>query len=72
VNPREPQRIVATGPGILLSTTGGRSWKLVLELEAGAGPVAWSPSNARVAYVVGLDRTLYKTTDGGATWRAVA
>jgi photosystem II stability/assembly factor-like uncharacterized protein len=71
VNPKESQRIVATGPGILLSTDGGRSWDDVLPLQQGAGPVAWAPSRPRVGYVVGFDRTLYKTEDGGATWRLV-
>ncbi len=72
VNPKEPERIVATGPGILLSTDGGRTWDQVLPLEHGAGPVAWAPSTPRVGYVVGFDKTLYKTEDGGATWRPVA
>jgi len=71
VNPKEPERIVATGPGILLSTDGGRTWDQVLPLEQGAGPVAWAPSTPRVGYVVGFDKTLYKTEDGGATWQPV-
>jgi photosystem II stability/assembly factor-like uncharacterized protein len=71
VNPKDPKRIVATGPGILLSTDGGRSWDEVLPLQQGAGPVAWAPSRPRVGYVVGFDKTLYKTEDGGATWRLV-
>jgi photosystem II stability/assembly factor-like uncharacterized protein len=72
VNPKEPERIIATGPGILLSTDGGRNWDQVLPLEQGAGPVAWAPSKPRVGYVVGFDKTLYRTADGGATWRPVA
>lgn len=71
VNPKDSQRVVATGPGILLSTDGGRNWRTVLPLSQGAGPVAWAPSRPRVAYVVGFDKTLYKTEDGGATWRLV-
>jgi photosystem II stability/assembly factor-like uncharacterized protein len=71
VNPKEPERVVATGPGILLSTDGGRNWDQVLRLEQGAGPVAWAPSTPRVGYVVGFDKTLYKTEDGGATWQPV-
>jgi photosystem II stability/assembly factor-like uncharacterized protein len=71
VNPKEPERVVATGPGILLSTDGGRNWDQAMPLEAGAGPVAWAPSNPKVAYVVGFDRALYKTEDGGATWQPV-
>jgi hypothetical protein len=71
VNPKEPERIVATGPGILLSTDGGRNWDQVLPIEQGAGPVAWAPNTPRVGYVVGFDKTLYKTEDGGATWKPV-
>ena len=72
LNPGDPQRILATGPGVLLSTDGGRSWRQVLELEEGAGPVAWSKSDPSLAYVVGFDRTLYRTADGGESWRPVA
>jgi photosystem II stability/assembly factor-like uncharacterized protein len=72
VNPDDPETIVATGPGILLSRDGGRNWDEVLALEQGAGPVAWSPSEPKVAYVVGFDKALYRTEDGGATWSAIA
>jgi len=72
VNPDDPETVVATGPGILLSRDGGRNWDQVLAIEQGAGPVAWSPSEPTVAYVVGFDKALYKTEDGGATWRAIA
>jgi photosystem II stability/assembly factor-like uncharacterized protein len=72
VNPKQPERIIATGPGILLSTDGGRNWDQVLPVEQGAGPVAWAPSKPRVGYVVGFDKALYRTDDGGATWRPVA
>jgi len=72
VNPNEPERVLATGQGILLSKDGGRSWDQVLPLSEGAGPVAWAPSDATTAYVVGFDKTLYKTTDGGETWDPVA
>lgn len=69
VNPADPKTIVAGGPGILLSTDGGATWRQVLALEQGAGPVAWSQSDADVGYAVGFDRTLYRTNDRGRTWR---
>jgi photosystem II stability/assembly factor-like uncharacterized protein len=71
VNPKQPERVVATGPGILLSTDGGRNWNQVLPIEQGAGPVAWAPSKPGVGYVVGFDKTLYRTEDAGATWQPV-
>lgn len=71
INAKDPRRILASGPGILLSTDGGRTWRQPLKLDQGAGPVAWSSSSPETAYAVGLDRTLYETTDGGSTWRPV-
>jgi photosystem II stability/assembly factor-like uncharacterized protein len=71
VNRRDPQRVLATGSGIALSTNGGRTWRSVFDLPDGAGPVAWSKSNPTLAYVVGFDRTLYRSSDGGASWQPV-
>ena len=71
LNPRNPRRVLAAGPGILLSTDGGRRWRQPLKIAQGAGPVAWSPSNPKIAYVVGFDRTLYRSTDSGETWSSV-
>lgn len=72
VNPSDPKRILATGAGIALSTDGGRSWRSVLDQPNGAGPVAWSASNPRLAYVVGFDRTFWLSNNAGATWTEVA
>ncbi len=71
VNPREPKRVLAAGAGIALSTDGGRSWRSVFDLADGVGPIAWSRSNPQVAYAVGFDRTLYRSGDGGVSWRPV-
>ena len=71
LNPTDPKRILASGPGVSLSTNGGGNWKRVLDIPDGGGPVAWSQSNPRIAYVVGFDRTLYRSTDSGQTWSAV-
>jgi photosystem II stability/assembly factor-like uncharacterized protein len=71
INPKNPQTILATGPGILRSTDGGKTWSVVAPIGAGAGPVAWSRSDPRLAYVVGFDRILYRSGDGGATWTPV-
>jgi photosystem II stability/assembly factor-like uncharacterized protein len=71
VNPADPKRVVATGPGIFLSTDGGRTWQQMFAIPEGAGPVAWSKSEPEVAYVVGFNQKLYKTTDGGRIWLPV-
>ena len=71
VNPSDPKRVLATGDGIALSVDGGRSWRPVLNVRAGAGPVAWSSSNPRLAYAVGFDRSFYRSTDSGKTWQPV-
>ena len=71
INPQNPQNILATGPGILRSTDGGKNWSVVARIGAGAGPVAWSRSNPRLAYVVGFDRMLYRSGDSGTTWTRV-
>jgi photosystem II stability/assembly factor-like uncharacterized protein len=70
-NPRDPKRVLATGAGIALTTDGGETWRSVVDLPDGAGPVAWSASNPKLAYVVGFDRTLWRSNDAGATWAAV-
>jgi photosystem II stability/assembly factor-like uncharacterized protein len=71
LNPADPKRVLASGPGVLLSTNGGSSWKKVLDISDGSGPVAWSRTNPKIAYAVGFDRTLYRTTNSGQTWSAV-
>ncbi len=71
VNPKRPQRILASGQITQLSTDGGRHWKLVLALNKGTGPVAWSPSAPATAYLVGFDRMLYRSSDGGENWQPV-
>jgi photosystem II stability/assembly factor-like uncharacterized protein len=71
VNPQQPQRVLASGGGIALSTDGGTSWRSVIDLPSGAGPIAWSSSNSKLAYAVGLDRVFYRSTDAGGSWQPV-
>ena len=71
VNPSDPKRLLATGAGIALSNDTGRTWRSVLDLADGVGPVAWSQSDPQLAYAVGLNRTFYRSADGGKTWSAV-
>ncbi len=67
VSPDDPNVILAIGPGILRSSDGGQNCDQMLALDEGAGPVAWAPSQPETAEVVGFDRTLYRTTNGGET-----
>jgi len=71
VNPSDPKRVLATTAGIALSTDGGRTWKLVLKHPKGVGPIAWSKSNPKLAYAVGLDRVFYRSVNAGRTWQPV-
>ena len=65
----------ASGNGILKSTDGGKSWH---PLGNGLPPssvsaVAASPSEPRVVYagvLEGTEASVYRSEDGGATWRA--
>ena len=72
INPSNPQQILAAGPGIFRSVDGGIHWTQVARIGAGAGAVTWSPSEPRLAFAVGFDRVLYRSTDGGASWAPVA
>jgi photosystem II stability/assembly factor-like uncharacterized protein len=74
------QRSVGYGDGIYRSDDGGKSWQnLGLKKSEHIGRVVIDPRDSKVVYVAaegplwgpGGDRGLYKTTDGGKTWRAV-
>ncbi|HTT20491.1 MAG TPA: hypothetical protein VMG82_16190 [Candidatus Sulfotelmatobacter sp.] len=74
------QRSVGYGDGIYRSDDGGKSWKnLGLKKSEHIGRVVIDPRDSKVVYVAsagplwgpGGDRGLFKTTDGGKTWKAV-
>ena len=74
------QRSVSYGDGVYRSEDGGKSWKnLGLKKSEHIGRVIIDPRDSKVVYVAaegplwgpGGDRGLYKTTDGGKTWKAV-
>ncbi|MGB3076209.1 MAG: hypothetical protein WBB36_12845 [Chitinophagales bacterium] len=66
------------GVGIYKSTDGGKSWKnMGLNESQHIGRIVLDPENADVVYVAALghlysdnkERGVYKTTDGGVTWK---
>ena len=74
------QRSVAYGDGIYKSINGGKSWKNVgLKHSNHIGKIIVHPKNSEIVYVAaqgplwskGGERGVYKTTDGGKSWKAV-
>jgi photosystem II stability/assembly factor-like uncharacterized protein len=74
------QRSVAYGDGIYRSDDGGKNWQnLGLKKSEHIGRVVVDPRDSKVVYVAaegplwgpGGDRGLYKTVDGGKSWKAV-
>jgi len=74
------QRSVSWGDGVYRSRDGGETWEnLGLEHSEHIGKILVDPRDSNVVYVAaqgplwnsGGDRGLYKTTDGGATWKKV-
>jgi photosystem II stability/assembly factor-like uncharacterized protein len=74
------QRSVSFGDGVYKSTDGGTTWKRMgLANSEHIQNIVIDPRNSNVVYVTAIgplwsaggDRGLYKTTDGGQTWKAV-
>jgi photosystem II stability/assembly factor-like uncharacterized protein len=72
------QRVVAYGDGVYKSIDGGKSWtNMGLKHSEHIGRILIDPRNSDVVYVAaqgplwkgGGDRGLYKTEDGGKTWK---
>jgi len=74
------QRALGYGDGVYKSEDGGASWKnMGLEESRQIGGIVVDPRNSNVVFVAaegsawgpGGDRGLYKSTDGGETWKKV-
>ena len=72
------QRSVSYGDGVYKSLDGGKSWKNTgLKASEHIGKILVDPKSSDVVYVAaqgplwaaGGDRGVYKTTDGGKTWK---
>ena len=69
---------VSTGRGVYKTTDGGKTWQFAGLYNAGQiGAVRIHPTNPNIVWVAGdgdifkpnTDRGVFKTTDGGRTWR---
>jgi photosystem II stability/assembly factor-like uncharacterized protein len=74
------QRNLAYGDGVYKTTDGGKSFtNMGLKTSSQIGKIMIDPRNSNVVYVAaqgqawgpGGERGLYKTTDGGKTWKRV-
>ena len=74
------QRSSSWGNGVYKSENGGKTWQhMGLRTSQHIGRIVIHPTNSNVVYVAsagplwasGGERGLYKTTDGGKTWKAV-
>ncbi len=76
----QAQRAIGYGDGVYKSTDGGRTWKnMGLPNSEHIAKILVDPRNSSTVYVAsqgplfspGGDRGLFKTTDGGATWKPI-
>ena len=74
------QRSVSYGDGVYRSNDDGKTWEnMGLKESMHIGRIVVDPRDSKVVYVAAMgplwspggDRGLYKTTDGGKTWKAV-
>ncbi len=74
------QRALGYGDGVYKSVDGGKSWKnMGLKDSRQIGGIVIDPNNSDIVFVAaegsvwgpGGDRGLYKTTNGGETWKKV-
>ncbi len=72
VDPADPTRVLMSAFGVELSANGGTSWHEVLKTPVMFGPVAWASQPSSVAYAVGFDGSLWRSSDGGMSWTKIA
>jgi photosystem II stability/assembly factor-like uncharacterized protein len=71
---KNPETFYAAGGGVFKSTNGGRNWHPVGDdLPSAVSVVAVSASDPQIVYagvLEGTTATVYRSEDGGETWRA--
>lgn len=71
IDPSNLRRMIGVGAAVYLTEDGGETFTRVLSNQEGFGPVAFAPSHPSTAFVIGFDRSMYVSRDGGRTWRKV-
>jgi photosystem II stability/assembly factor-like uncharacterized protein len=69
VQPANARHVLMTSYGVLASANAGKTWHVVLKSKVMFGPVGWAPSSPAVAYATGWDRSVWRSVDGGRTWK---
>jgi photosystem II stability/assembly factor-like uncharacterized protein len=71
VRPGDSSQVLMSAFGLEMSTDRGKTWHVALKSDVMFGPVAWAPGSSDVAYGVGFDASVWRTDDGGKTWKKV-
>jgi photosystem II stability/assembly factor-like uncharacterized protein len=71
VQPNDSKHVLMSAFGVEGSTDGGKTWNPVLKSTVMFGPIAWSASSPNTAYAVGFDSSVWRTDDGGKSWKKV-
>jgi photosystem II stability/assembly factor-like uncharacterized protein len=71
IAPSDPQVVYVVGSSMLRSTDGGTTWTDMDDPMIGATSVWADPGDANTLLVGGMDG-VYRSTNGGASWRPVA
>jgi photosystem II stability/assembly factor-like uncharacterized protein len=71
VQPDEGRKVIMSSMGMMVSSNHGKTWRLALKSKVMFGPVAYVPGSPDVAYAVGFDRSIWRSENGGDTWKKV-
>jgi photosystem II stability/assembly factor-like uncharacterized protein len=72
VQPSDTSHVLMSSYGVVSSTDGGKTWHDSLSSKVMFGPVAWAAGTPSVAYAVGFDGSLWRTSDAGKSWTKVS